>query len=197
VLERFAKAHPGVDLVIHEDTTAQLEHKVAQMEIDLAVASLPLDESRFAVRPLFTEELVLAMPSSHALATRKRISLADLEGERFILMKEGHCLGTQALNLCQQAKLIPHVALRSAQIETIHSLVAAGFGISLIPQMAVPAHGRPEPLFRSLVAPTPSRAIAAFHHKDAYLNRASIRLLELLQSSAPRAGGAARRGASH
>src|SRR5690606_32712163 len=98
---------------------------------------------------------------------------------------EGHCLGTQALNLCQKANLNPHVALRSAQIETIHSLVAAGFGISLIPHMAVPAHGREEPIFRSLVAPKPSRTIAAFHHKDAYLNRASLRLLEMLQSSAP------------
>lgn len=186
LLERFAKEHPGVDLVIHEDTTAQLEHKMELMELDLAVASLPLDESRFAVRPLFTEQLVLALPSSHPLAKKKRISLADLEEERFILMKEGHCLGTQALHLCQQAKLTPRVALRSAQIETIHSLVAAGFGISLIPEMARASHLRAEPLFRTLVAPTPTRTIAVFHRKDAYLSRAALLFLELLQRSSPK-----------
>jgi LysR family hydrogen peroxide-inducible transcriptional activator len=185
VLECFARAYPDVELVIHEDTTAQLELKVAQMEIDLAVASLPLDERRFAVRSLFEEELVLAVPSTHSLARRKRISLASLDGERFILMKEGHCLGTQALNLCHKAHLTPNVALRSAQIETIHSLVAAGFGISLIPQMAVPDHGRKEPVFRSLEPPVPSRTIAVFHHKEAYLNRATLRLLEMLLASAP------------
>lgn len=184
VLAAFSAENPGVELEIHEDTTAQLLQKITLMEIDFGVASLPLERSEIEVRPLFSEELLLALPTEHALARRKAVRLPDLESERFILMKEGHCLGAQALNVCQQAELTPNVALRSAQIETINALVAAGFGVSLIPAMACATGSLPGLVYRSLAAPTPRRVIALCHRKGAYLSRAALRLIHFLQEAA-------------
>ncbi len=184
ILAAFSAEHPGVELEIHEDTTAQLLQKIAAMEIDLGIASLPLKGSEFEVRPLFSEELLLAVPSQHPLAKRKSVSLSNLEAERFILMKEGHCLGAQTLEVCHQVKLEPNVVLRSAQIETIHALVAAGFGISLIPAMACEARADKELVCRSLAAPAPQRVVALCYRKGAYLSRAALRLIDFFQSAA-------------
>ncbi|RYD77870.1 MAG: LysR family transcriptional regulator, partial [Verrucomicrobiaceae bacterium] len=104
--------------------------------------------------------------------------------ERFILMKEGHCLGAQALNFCHQGKLEPNVVLRSAQIETIHALVAAGFGVSLIPSMACGMRSNPSLVCRSLSAPKPERVIALCFRKGAYLSRAALRLIDFLHQTA-------------
>ena len=51
-------------------------------------------------------------------------------------MKEGHCLGDQVLRFCDRRDLVPNIGFRSAQLETIQSLVRGGLGISLIPAMA-------------------------------------------------------------
>lgn len=183
ILAAFSAEYPGVELEIHEDTTAQLLQKIASMEIDLGIASLPLEGSELEVRPLFSEELLLALPAQHPLARRRNVRLEDLEAERFILMKEGHCLGAQALNVCHQAKLEPNVVLRSAQIETIHALVAAGFGISLIPAMACAMRSDPGFVCRSLATPTPQRVIALCYRKGAYLSRAALRMISYFQAN--------------
>lgn len=156
----FAEAHPQVSLIVQEDTTARLLHMLAACEIDLALTSLPIRDERFATEELFTEELLLALPPGHPLASRKRLRLADLEGERFILMKEGHCLGDQTLNFCTRRDFHPQVSCRSAQIETIQGLVYAGLGISLVPAMATGTGCAPQPVYRSLDQPRPERAIA-------------------------------------
>lgn len=176
VLADFSKEHPDVELILHEDTTAQLVQKLASMELDLAIASLPLESSEVEARPLFTEELLLTLPRNHPLAKSKSITLRDLESERFILMKEGHCLGAQALNICRQGKLEPNVVLRSAQIDTIHALVNAGLGISLIPAMAASRKG--DIVYRSLSKPTPTRVVAVCFRKGAYLSRAALALMD-------------------
>lgn len=156
----FIRSFPAVELTVQEDTTARLLQMLVACEVDLALTSLPIRDERFATESLFEEELLLALPPEHALASKKKIRLADLDGEPFILMKEGHCLGDQTLNFCTRRDFQPQVACRSAQVETLQSLVRAGLGISLVPAMATRAQHSHQPVYRSLDLPRPSRAIA-------------------------------------
>jgi LysR family hydrogen peroxide-inducible transcriptional activator len=137
-LRRFARAFPHVEVVVHEDTTAQLAQAVLRKEIDIALVSLPVDKTGLAAEEFFDEPLLAAIPRAHPLARRARseLTLDDLESESFILMKEGHCLAGQALQFCQLSGFSPRVSFRSAQIETVLAFVAAGAGISIIPAMA-------------------------------------------------------------
>ena len=167
----FIDANPRVELIVQEDTTARLLQMLAACEIDLALASPPIRDERFGVEELFTEELLLALPPDHPLAARKRVQLADLEGERFILMKEGHCLGDQTLNFCTRRDFHPQVSCRSAQVETIQALVHAGLGISLVPAMAVNGACATQPVYRSLDQPRPERTIGLVWLKQRALNR--------------------------
>jgi LysR family hydrogen peroxide-inducible transcriptional activator len=181
IISRFSEHFPGVQVVIHEETTATLSSLLASYEIDLAIASLPLDEEAFHVTPLFTEELLLAVPAAHPLARKKSVTASDLEATTFVLMKEGHCLGDQTLRFCHQTGVNPRVISRSAQVETIRGLVHAGLGISLIPKMAAAAPQDGDPVYRSLRSPRPERTIAAFWNRRRPLSRAANAFLEILQ----------------
>jgi LysR family hydrogen peroxide-inducible transcriptional activator len=176
----FTEKYPGVEIVAHEDTTAQLVKLLHAYEIDFALASRPLRAERLTVRDLFAEELLLALPPGHRLSRQPRVSFADLEGERLIVMKEGHCLGEQVQRFCGRHDWRPQISFRSAQLETIQALVRAGLGISLVPAMAAQRAREDAPLYRSLPPPRPERRIVAAWPKHRPPGRAAVEFLNLL-----------------
>ena len=182
VIVRFDQRYPGVEIIIHEDTTARLFKLALACDIDFAIASTPLHDARFEVRELFAEELLLAVPPGHPLATKRSVHAADLDTERLIVMKEGHCLGDQVLRFCERRAVNPSVSIRSAQMETIQSLVRAGVGLSLIPKMAV-LNGRSDaPVYRSLSSPKPERSIVVTWPKQRPLSRAAGEFIKELST---------------
>jgi len=176
----FTKKFPGVETVVHEDTTAQLLGQVLSYEIDLALASRPIEDQRLEVRDLFTEELKLGLPTQHRLTRKRFIKFGDLNKEQLIVMRPGHCLGDQVLGFCGREGAHPKISLRSAQLETIQALVRAGVGLSLIPEMAVLKNRRDAPEYRSFAAPKPERKIVAVWPKQRPLSRAANEFLRLI-----------------
>lgn len=183
-LASFTAKYRGVELVVQEDTTERLLNQLMAYELDFAIVSPPLSEARMAIKPLLTEELFLAVPPAHRLANKSRVTVADLAGERFILMKEGHCLGDQVLDFCDRRDLVPTISFRSAQLETIQSLIVGGLGISLIPAMATRRQGAGAPVYRSLQPPRPKRQIVAVWPEKRTLTRAASEFLSLLTQGA-------------
>jgi LysR family transcriptional regulator, hydrogen peroxide-inducible genes activator len=180
LLAGFTEKYPGVEIVVQEDTTAHLLKLLLACEIDFALASQPVQDARLEVRELFTEELLLALPPGHPLTRKRRVNASDLERERLIVMKEGHCLGQQVLNFCDRRDLRPNISFRSAQLETIQALVSAGVGLSLIPAMAANG-GRGDRLaYRSLQAPKPERKIVAVWPRQRPPGRAAGEFLKLV-----------------
>lgn len=181
VIAQFSEKYPGIEVVVQEDTTARLLKLTTSFEVDMAIMSLPLDETGVEVEKFFAEELLLAMPMNHALAKKKSVKVTDLEDERFILMKEGHCLGDQVLGFCNRRNFQPKVSCRSAQIETVQALVATGLGISLVPQMALESGPSNRPLYRSLDGAKPERAIVGIWPKRRVMGRAAKEFLQVLR----------------
>jgi LysR family transcriptional regulator, hydrogen peroxide-inducible genes activator len=180
VIARFNQSYPGVEVVIHEDMTARLLKLALACDIDFAIASTPLHDARFCVRELFAEELLLAVPAGHPLATKRNLTAADLDAEKLIMMKEGHCLGDQVMRFCERRKTHPTVSIRSAQMETIQSLVRAGVGLSLIPRMAVLTGRSDAPVYRSLSSPRPERSIVVAWPKQRPPGRAASEFIKEL-----------------
>jgi LysR family transcriptional regulator, hydrogen peroxide-inducible genes activator len=182
VIARYNQRYPGVEVVIHEDMTARLIKLALACDIDFAVASTPLHDARFAVRELFAEELLLAVPAGHPLATKRQVTSADLDAEKLIVMQEGHCLGDQVLRFCERRRTHPTVSIRSAQMETIQSLVRAGVGLSLIPRMAVKTGRSDAPVYRSLNSPRPERSIVVAWPKQRPPGRAASEFIKELSA---------------
>ena len=180
VMAQFAEMFPGVETVVQEDTTARLLKLAHGYEIDFALASQPIRDERLEVKELFSEELLLALPPGHPLARKRSVTVADLAGESLIVMKEGHCLGDQVLDFCDRRDVKPKISFRSAQLETVQALVAAGLGISLIPVMAMRSERGDLPEYRSLQSPKPQRKIVAAWPKQRPPGRAANEFLKMV-----------------
>ena len=187
LIQTFASLHPEIQMTVHEETTARLVHLVEHNELDLAITSVPIAGTFLEKEDLFEEELFLAIRADHPLARKKRLSLADVAGEKFILMRDGHCLTTQTVQFCHSSDFHPQVTCRSTQVETLHAMVAAGLGISLVPAMAARSPNTPREkqvtLFRPLASPKPTRTIAVVWRKGRSPSLAAREFLKLLKKS--------------
>ncbi len=179
-LARFAAEHPAVEVVVQEETTPVLLRLTLAHEFDLMLASPPLINDRLEVKSLFSEELMLAVPAGHPLAEQRAPKVQDLETERFIVMKDGHCLGDQVRQFCTRSGQGMQVTFRSSQLETIRAMVGAGMGISLIPAMATHVTCAGDPVYRRMAAPRPRREIAGAWAKIRGLGRAGKEFLRLV-----------------
>ena len=184
VMAKFTNQYPGVEIIVQEDMTARLLKLSLAFEIDLALVSEPIRDERLEVRALFTDELLLALPPGHPLTRKRTVNAADLEGERLIVMKEGHCLGDQVRGFCDRQDARPQISFLSAQLETIQALVRAGLGISLIPAMAAQIEREDSPEYRSFRGPKPERKIVAVWPKQRPPGRAAAEFLKCVSSRA-------------
>ena len=185
----FTEKFPGVEILVQEDTTARLLKLAHRYEIDFALASQPIQDESLEINELFSEELLLALPPGHRLTRKRRVAFADLDGERLIVMKDGHCLGDQVLGFCDRRGVKPEISFRSAQLETIQALVSSGLGISLIPAMAARGAREDGLEYRSLQSPRPARKIVAVWPKQRPPGRAANEFLKMVSA---RCGGAGR-----
>ena len=182
VLAQFAQNFPTLEVVVVEDRTADLLKLLDGGDLDLALASLPIPKKGFENEILFQEELLLAVPSKHPLAIQEKVEIKDLETQRFILMKEGHCLADQVLTFCHKNDLHLQIVLETSQIETVQALVMAGLGISLVPQMA--RFGGKIPLvYRSLENPKPTRSVTVVWRRGREHSRAAAEFLNDLRQT--------------
>ena len=136
-LASFARKFPRVHIRVVEEVTNELLSLIHQGAVDLALIALPVPVSHCLCHELFREPLYLVVPGNHRLASFSHVHLAQIENDRFLLLKEGHCFRENTLSVCERARLQPNVVFESGQFTTILAMVAAGSGVSVVPQMAV------------------------------------------------------------
>ncbi len=181
VARRFLKEHATVHLQLLEDRTERLLDALLAGELDVGVMALPIRDDRLHVEKLFTEELVVAVPTGHRLAGKPTVRLADLSREPFLLLDDFHCFGDQVMSFCRQSgKFEPRVACKGEQIGTLLGLVAGGMGVTVVPKMAADADRAKRLAFLSFAPPTPSRTLCAVWHKQRFRPPAVRQFLEIL-----------------
>jgi len=127
-----------MELVLHEDITANLTRQLLEHQLDAALLATPVEEPELIVRPLYEERFWFAHPVGHPFARDKVITAEHLSGNDLLLLTDGHCLADQVLGLCRASGLPSEgPALRVASMETLVRLVGKGFGYTLIPELAV------------------------------------------------------------
>jgi LysR family hydrogen peroxide-inducible transcriptional activator len=133
----FAKKYPEARLRIVEETTPVLIESLRNLSIDLAVLALPLRHKEFELFPLRTEPLFAVLPKDHPRAGQKSIALKDLRGESFVMLRDGHCFRDLSVVACARAHVTPRIVFESGQFSSLLGMVAAGVGVSLVPEMAI------------------------------------------------------------
>lgn len=130
----FRKQHPLVELVLLEGTSEAVAQWVETGRVELGIAQLPMTGDSFQIQRLFQESFVALLDAKHPLANLREVSLARLAQEPFVFYK-GRARDS-ALTACREAGFEPRIACESSELDTIRSLVAAGLGVAILPQLA-------------------------------------------------------------
>jgi len=138
VIRAFREISPLVSLVLEESGSSELVQGLHNEEIDAAFIRSPLaDVVGLVVRPLLEEDMVVALPAGHSLASPSgdALSLSALANETFILYKRpgGPGLYDTIITACRGAGFSPRVGQEAPRIISTLNLVAAGLGVSIVP----------------------------------------------------------------
>lgn len=136
LLDLLRRRHPRLRLKVHEDLTDRLLSRLADFHLDAAMLALPLADTQLESQALFDEPFRFACRLDHPLAAHPEIQLPQLQREPLLLLAEGHCLRDQALAVCGNRSAGRGDDFRATSLETIHRLVAAGLGSTLMPALA-------------------------------------------------------------
>jgi len=134
---RFVKRFPEAKLRIVEEITPTLIEGLRDLSIDVAILALPLRHKDLDIIPLGKEPLYVALKKDHPLALKQSVALKELRGEPFVMLRDGHCFRDLSISACVSARITPNIAFESGQLSSLLGMVAAGVGISLVPEMAV------------------------------------------------------------
>lgn len=136
ILKQFRQGYPSVNLEMTELCTLDQVDILRTETVDIGFLHPPIEAPFLKLSPLPGEKLVVALSQSHPLAKQKRLLLKSLVTEPFILHPryEGPMLYDQILNLCRNAGFEPHIVHETVKTQTRVGLVAAGMGITFVPE---------------------------------------------------------------
>ena len=137
VLAPVRRALPNLRVQLFEGQTANISAQLQEGELEAVVLALPVLEDDLEQVPLFEEPFYFAVPAGHPKAKRKAIREAELDGEQVLLLEDGHCLRDQALEICESRNAVENANFRATSIETLRQMVAAGVGVTLMPELAI------------------------------------------------------------
>jgi len=187
VLREFRSRHPEVALELVEMNSPSQELALAAGEIDLGVLHPPLATPGLSMRPIASEPLVLALPSSHPLARRKVVKMSDLECLPFLIAPRriGPQIYDRVIAHFQAAEFSPHIVQEATPMTTLVGLVAAGVGVGFV-TAGIASVGRGGVVFRE-VSPKPPELPMALAWRDGALSQVGQRLVELMLAMAGQA----------
>lgn len=189
LLLALAETFPALKVGVRETVTATLVGELQDGGLDLIIASLPLGDPSFVEVPVFADAFLLAMPAAGPLSFGAFDRAADIPTETLLLLEDGHCLRDQTLASCGalDARRLTRAGVTS--LATILQLVAAGQGITLLPELFLAA----TPLdaarvrLRRFSAPEPHRTVGLAWRRSSPLSRLCERIAGLTAELKPSA----------
>ena len=143
-IKELTRLYPELEIMPREAVTGKLVMELMHGRLDAAFLALPISDPLLNELPLFTEEFVLVRPLEDA---DKPVPPPEVLREmRLLLLEEGHCFREQALSFCNISLSSPTELMEGSSLSTLVQMVAAGIGVTLIPEMAVPVETRSAPV---------------------------------------------------
>lgn len=156
---------PQMPLVLHENFTVKLLEMLRTGELDCAILAEPFPDQGLAIAPLYDEPFMVAVPTQHALARRKRIGADELKRETMLLLGTGHCFRDHVLDVCPEFARFSsngdgiRKSFEGSSLETIKHMVASGMGITVVPQLSVPDEPPQHVRYIPFAPPAPTRRV--------------------------------------
>ncbi|ALP41560.1 hydrogen peroxide-inducible genes activator [Aeromonas schubertii] len=143
LLSRLVKAcgqsYPELELLLREDTTANLLKLLEQGELDLLILALPIDVGGFHCKSVGSDPFKMVMRQEMADRLHMPLDYRELPNQSIFLLEREHCLTDHAVSACRlrdKDKINPFAAI---SLHTLVEMVGAGLGTTFLPQMAIDA----------------------------------------------------------
>jgi DNA-binding transcriptional LysR family regulator len=190
-VKAFSSRHPGVELQLYEREPEEAVPMLKAGELDVAL-SIGYPSMGSTAHPrtdgleyveLLRDPLYLALPPDHRLARKPRVRLAELAEDPWIHSDcRGNC-GMVAITACRDAGFDPRVVFETNDYNAAQGLVAAGMGVTLLPEMAL-SNLRDDIVVRPLGHNAPVREVMACLLEGAYRSPATEAMLTILREAA-------------
>ncbi len=160
ILPVLQQRYPDLRIELRETQTEVLLEELTRGSLDVVMLALPFEGPELESVSLFEDPFLLAVPARDARPRTARVTSGDIDQDRLILLEEGHCLRDQALAFCGQRRRDSAMGLGATSLATVMQMVANGYGVTLVPQIAadVEVRDRRVRLLR-FAEPQPGRAI--------------------------------------
>ncbi len=163
ILPLLHRRHPELRVELRETQTDALIEELSRGALDVVMLALPIAQGEIETIRLFDDPFVLAIPASDPRPENLRVRAQDIDQQRLILLEEGHCLRDQALAYCTSARRdasFGATSLGATSLATVMQMVANGYGITLLPRVAVDVEVRDERVkLLRFAEPAPGRVI--------------------------------------
>jgi len=156
---------PRMPLMLQENFTVKLLDMLRTGELDAAILAEPFPDAGLAIAPLYDEPFMVAVPRKHPLARRKRIPADELKKETMLLLGTGHCFRDHVLEVCPEYAHFSsnsegiRKSFEGSSLETIRYMVASGMGLTVVPQLSVPAEPDKHVAYVPFSDPVPTRRV--------------------------------------
>lgn len=161
VVAAFRKLHPNVKFKFRQGMFPSIIRDVSDAEVDLAfISPYPEKSEQVTGEVILTEELFAILPTTHPLAMEDSIKLSELKDDNFVLFSPGYSLRPIVWDACKEAGFTPKIGFEGEETDTIRGLVAAGMGVSLLPELAMYQTSSMMPAVVKISEPQVTRSIA-------------------------------------
>lgn len=161
-IARFQKDRPRVNVFVQSLPSRQIAELVSTRQFDVGVVELPLSVPAIEVEPLPPVPTMAVLPSGHRLGRRRRLSVADFDGERMVLLSAHSYVRYQIDDAFSAAKASPQVVAETPSSSIACALVAAGAGITLVAKWTAEPFAGPGIVVRPVKEPLVSRYAIIF-----------------------------------
>lgn len=189
LLPLIRRSYPDLELHVRETQTANLIAELVAGKIEVMLLALPVEHADIEMLELFQDRFILALPKLKKLSGGVRADKEMISGERLLLLEEGHCLREQALSFCSLTQVNSVNTFGASSLSTIVEMVAAGYGITLLPEICLPIETRGRPLdLVPFVEPEPYRTIGLAWRNTSPRRADYVELGRLLVEARPKPG---------
>jgi LysR family hydrogen peroxide-inducible transcriptional activator len=163
ILPVLQQRYPDLQVELRETQTRALLDELTRGTLDVVMLALPASDPEIETLRLFDDQFVLAVPATDIRSETARVRAETIDQQQLILLEEGHCLRDQALSYCATSRgdaSLGVTGLGATSLATVMQMVANGYGITLLPRVAVDVELRDERVkLLRFADPAPGRTI--------------------------------------
>ncbi len=181
LIKEYREAHPKIELQVRNRISQEVVRLVLDCEVDLGIVTLPVEEPRLTVVPLFKHPLACVVASAHPLSNRRSIRASDLRGEPMVALERNSTTRRRIDAYLAASGVQPRTAIELSSFETIKKFVAIGLGVAIVPERAATSASDGIRTVRFAKSP-PCIQLGAIYRKDRFLPHPVRVFLELAQA---------------